>query len=179
MASTPPSLQHVPPPVRCPPDAPQLTLTRCRPRRPLRGFSEQLREAWAERRAAQRWHKGASVEPPYVEPAAEKGGAGARRALRGGRQPPCSASIGGEVVAVLDDERSRSLQQARRTAQVGPRRRRHRRPPWRTWAAADAALELSKCRCWAAFMVPRARLKGAHRVLEVLELLARVPLVER
>ena len=127
MASTPPSLQHVPPPVRCPPGAPQLSLTRCRPRRPLRGFSEQLREAWAERRAAQRWHKGASVEPPYVEPAAEKGGAGARRALRGGRQPPCSASIGGEVVAVLDDERSRSLQQARRTAQVGPRRRRHRR----------------------------------------------------
>jgi hypothetical protein len=160
MASTPPRLQHVPPPVRCPPDAPQLTLTRCRPRRPLRGFSEQLREAWAERRAAQRWHKGASVEPPYVEPAAEKGGAGARRALRGGRQPPCSASIGGEVVAVLDDERSRSLQQARRTAQVGPRRRRHRRPPWRTWAAADATLELSKCRCWAAFMVPRAHLKA-------------------
>ena len=66
-------------------------------------------------------------------------------------------------MAVLDDERSRSLQQARRTAQVGtsstppppppP-------PPWRTWAAADAALELSKCRCWAAFMVPRARLKA-------------------
>ena len=174
MASTPPSLQHVPPPVRCPPDAPQLTLTRCRPRRPLRGFSEQLREAWAERRTAQRWHKGASVEPTYVEPAPEKGSAGARRALRSGRQPPCSASIGGKVVAVLDDERSRSLQQARRTAQVGPRRRRRRRHggpeplPMQPWNYPNAAAGQPS---WSPGPARRR-----HRVLEVLELLARARL---